>query len=118
MLPLINAADELLIMLVAAVKNIPGKIKHMSDSTQSTMFAPAFKEGAFIKTKIKFKTPNTTAKYNKNTDNISISEAVPKLSVKARLIIDPQLMVRNLFNVKSSKVKLCCDLLKKGRVIE
>ncbi len=105
-------------MLVAAVKNIPGKIKHRSDNTQSTTFAPAFNDGAFIKTKIKFKTPNTTAKYSKNIDKISISEAVPNLSAKARLMIEPQFMVKNLFNVKSSKVKLCCEPFKKGSVIE
>lgn len=105
-------------MPVATVKNIPGKMKQRSDNKQSTMFAPAFKDGAFNKTKIKFKTPKTTAKYSRNTDSISRREAIPRLSAVARLISEPQLSVRNLFNVKSSKVKLSPERVKKGSVIE
>lgn len=117
-LPEITTAEVSAIRLVAIVKNMPGRIKQMSDRTQSTMFAPALSDGALISTKMKFSTPNTTARYRSNTESITRRSGVPSVCAPARLMSEPQLSVSKVFRVKFSKVKAWSELLKKGSETE
>ena len=99
---------------VAIVKKTPGKIKHKSERTHKTIFAPALSEGAFISTKIKLRTPKTTARYSNNTESNNSKNAGPKVSAPARLIREPQFNERRVLRVKSSKVRFAPSILTKG----
>ena len=102
---------------VAIVKKTPGKIKHKSERTHKTIFAPALSEGAFISTKIKLRTPKTTARYKSRIAIISIPAGAPIKPEEIRLISEPQLSDKRVFKVKSTKVILTESAYTKGRLI-
>ena len=112
--PLINDAVVSADNAVAIVNNTPAAIKQISEPTQSTMFMPAFKDGALISTKRKLSTPKTTARYRHRTLIISIRTGAPRVAEPANPKSEPQFRFKNVFNVKSSRVIFCADEFTKG----
>ena len=112
--PLINDAEISDAIAVAMVNNMPAPIKHTSELTQRTIFAPALREAALIRTKMKLRTPKTTARYKQSTAIISINTGAPKVGEPAKPNKEPQLRFKKVFSVKSSNVIFCADELTKG----
>ena len=88
------------------VKRIAATAKQIVESTHIVMLKPALSFGALKRTKIKLRTPKTTARYRSKIAIISIPVGAPIKPDETRLIREPQLSDSRVFNVKSTKVIL------------
>ena len=105
-------------LFTASAKRIPAKAKQSVEPTQRTTFDAALSEGAFIRTKRKFNTPNTTARYNKRIAIIINNTGEPMVWLEAIPKRPPQFKDKRVFNVKSKRVILVKLPSTKGSVNE
>ena len=116
--PSINAIVVEPTLLTAIAKRIPAIAKQRVEPTQRTTFDVALSEGAFISTKTKLSTPNTTARYKRRSATIINRTGEPMVCPDTSPIRPPQFKESRVFNVKSSKDILVAPLLTKGSVSE
>ena len=100
------------------IKRIAAKMKQRSEPAHIVILKPALSFGALTRTKMKLRTPKTTARYKRRIEMKRKANGAPKKSDEVSPIREPQLSLRRVLRVKSTRVNFSSPARVNGRLTE